>query len=159
MEPTTRKINCLTPSGVVAVIMAIVFVIFAFPGCSGGDDDSDCAATECPDAGPMTADADPAAPDDGPPDAAQNSDPCADYYWMEESWWDCNNHYSHCTVDVSLHPDDNSICLVKCEGAFWMDTSMLTIHMGTSPTEPAGIMYWSYSGEPPWDIVCTQQRT
>ena len=106
----TATLNMIL-AALAALALSLVTIVFTM-GCGGGDDDIDCANMECPDAGPMTADADPAAPDAGPPDAAQNSDPCADYYWMEESWWECNNHYSHCTVDVSTHPDDNSICLV-----------------------------------------------
>jgi hypothetical protein len=149
----------LATCGFILVICSSLLILFA--GCYGGgeDDGSDCAATECPDAGPMMADADPATPDSGSPDMEQNSDPCADYYWMEESWWDCNNNLAHCTIDALPSPEDSTICTIKCEEAFWLEVSDLVIQMGTSPAEPAGTLYWSYTGAPPWGIVCQQQRT
>lgn len=60
-----------------------------FGGCGGGDDDTTCMAVEnCPDAGMMTADADPTAPDaDTTPDA--NGDVCADYAGVPSDGWQC----------------------------------------------------------------------
>ena len=97
-------------SAVLALVLISLVAIFG-SGC-GGDDDTACAEANCPDAGLMTADADPTAPDaDTAPDA--NSDPCAEYAPYAGQTWNCAGSFSPTDCTIQLGIQDGG-CYVYC---------------------------------------------
>lgn len=99
-------------SAAIALCLAILAAIFG-GSCGGGDDDTACAAAaNCPDAGPMTADADPTAPDaDTTPDAT--TDPCTAYAQYSGQTWNCAGSFTptDCTIQLV---EQYGACYVYC---------------------------------------------
>lgn len=144
-------------------ILAIIITVFAFTGCGGDSDDTvSCADMDnCPDAGPMTADADTSGADAGGamPDAVV-TDVCAGYRWMDDRPWSCNDHSVHCDFELVPSPQSTPVCSIKCDdgvfGGFWLSVIKVIIYMGTGPADPATLAY-SPNGMEPWHYFCRQE--
>lgn len=107
----------ITTQNMILALAALAIALVAFAsGCGGGDDDTVCTTVEnCPDASPMTADADPTAPDaDRTPDASP--DPCAEYAQYAGQAWQCTSTSGpvSCTIQIEA---GNGVCYIGCNEA------------------------------------------
>lgn len=162
---TKKTVSSMTLVGMMAFwlifVLAIIITVLAFTGCGGGGDDDDCATGDCPDTGPMTADANPAAVDAGgaAPDAVV-TDVCAGYRWMDDRPWSCNDHSVHCNFELVPSPEAVPVCSIKCDdgvfGGFWLSVAKVIIYAGTGPADPATLAY-SPDGTEPWHYFCRQE--